>query len=627
MKEEDIKMKLKKITAAVLAAALVATSMSIAGFAKVGVPKLTLLNDAADSLKQRSNLVIMAASESDDEPVIPSPSDPGKETPNDPEKKPKLEWAAGTNPEVTVEVGKTSDEYKFILTDYTGEVTAASTDDEIATVKLNAAQDAVTVTGVAVGDTDFTVTAGDLTIGGKVTVKPKFEWPGGKKEKVIEIQLKDPSYEKESTKVERFWSPYDDQLNVKVDDPSVVKVGEISKEPSRDYYWRIELQGLKVGSTRLEISSKEAPEEKITATVTVIENIVVEPSDGLQSMPYDENYMPEIPEGLDEEDARDLVSNTLGYLEDAMTSDFREDYTESCKAVIDSLDKDSLPELRKEMEVSENSDVYVALKYEFKDMVLEAKDGKPHIKSMTFDITPYVAPTREFMDNSSETARLRDDVKKLDSKYLRKSMQIMIPVPIKEFVPEKNAYVSHNGDVRRNCVISENEVGARLVKYKTSHFSTFTLEFNNDPISNGGGSGSSGGSASSSGSSGSHYTASTEPDGAWVAGEKGWWYRYKDGTYPSNGWRLLEWQGKSEWYYFNEEGYMVSGWFTDVDGHRYFLHNLLDGTQGYMYTGWHLIDGKWYYFSTVSGGPLGSLLVNTTTPDGYAVGADGVWIQ
>ena len=46
-----------------------------------------------------------------------------------------------------------------------------------------------------------------------------------------------------------------------------------------------------------------------------------------------------------------------------------------------------------------------------------------------------------------------------------------------------------------------------------------------------------------------------------------------------------------------------------------------------MKTGWQIIDEKWYYFSTVSDGFKGSLQVNTTTPDGYKVGADGVWIQ
>ena len=71
---------------------------------------------------------------------------------------------------------------------------------------------------------------------------------------------------------------------------------------------------------------------------------------------------------------------------------------------------------------------------------------------------------------------------------------------------------------------------------------------------------------------------------------------------------------------------MRTGW-VDSDGHRYFLHNVSDGNQGYMYTGWHEISGSWYYFRTETGGPKGSLLVNGTTPDGYQTGADGVWIQ
>ena len=44
-----------------------------------------------------------------------------------------------------------------------------------------------------------------------------------------------------------------------------------------------------------------------------------------------------------------------------------------------------------------------------------------------------------------------------------------------------------------------------------------------------------------------------------------------------------------------------------------------------MYTGWHLIDGKWYYFSEGMKQPQGAMLANTTTPDGYEVGPDGAW--
>lgn len=46
-----------------------------------------------------------------------------------------------------------------------------------------------------------------------------------------------------------------------------------------------------------------------------------------------------------------------------------------------------------------------------------------------------------------------------------------------------------------------------------------------------------------------------------------------------------------------------------------------------MMTGWNQIDGKWYYFSMEEGSENGMLLKNTTTPDGYKVDADGVWIQ
>ncbi len=41
-----------------------------------------------------------------------------------------------------------------------------------------------------------------------------------------------------------------------------------------------------------------------------------------------------------------------------------------------------------------------------------------------------------------------------------------------------------------------------------------------------------------------------------------------------------------------------------------------------MVFGWRKIQDKWYYFT-----PEGSMLVNTVTPDGYHVGADGACID
>lgn len=132
------------------------------------------------------------------------------------------------------------------------------------------------------------------------------------------------------------------------------------------------------------------------------------------------------------------------------------------------------------------------------------------------------------------------------------------------------------------------------------------------------------------GSSDSSYSSSSvgkvQNDGKWVQDEKGWKFTLNNGTQPKGQWMYLNWNGVMSWYYFDAEGYMITGWF-EQDGSRYYLHPVSDGTMGHMYVGWHLIDGKWYYFNPVSDGTRGKLFVGTTTPDGYAVGADGAWIQ
>lgn len=61
---------------------------------------------------------------------------------------------------------------------------------------------------------------------------------------------------------------------------------------------------------------------------------------------------------------------------------------------------------------------------------------------------------------------------------------------------------------------------------------------------------------------------------------------------------------------------VLDGWFKD-GLNWYFFKN------GIMQTGWIKdSNGKYYYLSS-----NGNMLTNTTTPDGYKVGSDGVWIQ
>ena len=95
------------------------------------------------------------------------------------------------------------------------------------------------------------------------------------------------------------------------------------------------------------------------------------------------------------------------------------------------------------------------------------------------------------------------------------------------------------------------------------------------------------------------------PVGNWVHDANGWWYRKIDGSYPKGG-------------------------IARIEGKDY----CFDGN-GYMRTGWVKVDGKWYYFESSGAmaknkwvddcyvGSDGAMLVNTTTPDGVKVGADG----
>lgn len=108
----------------------------------------------------------------------------------------------------------------------------------------------------------------------------------------------------------------------------------------------------------------------------------------------------------------------------------------------------------------------------------------------------------------------------------------------------------------------------------------------------------------------------------WRYSPSGWWYQYSDGGWPTNGWKYID----SRWYYFNANGHAMTGWIK-VDGNYYYLNPVDDGTYGSLRTGWQIVDGKAYYLNSRSDGNLGRLLMNTTTPDGYKVGADGAMIQ
>ena len=85
----------------------------------------------------------------------------------------------------------------------------------------------------------------------------------------------------------------------------------------------------------------------------------------------------------------------------------------------------------------------------------------------------------------------------------------------------------------------------------------------------------------------------------WIKDSKGWWYRYKDGSWAV-GWKLINWNGEDKWFYFNEEGYMVTGWhkLKWSGGIDWFFFDKLNGD---MRTGWVYDSNFWYYLNLTDG--------------------------
>ena len=96
-------------------------------------------------------------------------------------------------------------------------------------------------------------------------------------------------------------------------------------------------------------------------------------------------------------------------------------------------------------------------------------------------------------------------------------------------------------------------------------------------------------------------------EGAWKEEEKGWWFSASDGSYPKASWEKILYQGKPQWFFFNDEGYMATGWILDK-GKWYYLNP----QTGAMHEGWLFWQNDWYYLTRGSG----EMKTETTVLDG-----------
>ena len=108
-----------------------------------------------------------------------------------------------------------------------------------------------------------------------------------------------------------------------------------------------------------------------------------------------------------------------------------------------------------------------------------------------------------------------------------------------------------------------------------------------------------------------HFDNSGVMQTGWIK-ENGTWYYLNDSGAMQTGWV----KENGTWYYLNNSGAMQTGWVKE-NGIWYYLNQ-----SGSMETGWFTVSDKWYYANE-----SGALAINTTTPDGYTVNANGEWVE
>lgn len=156
----------------------------------------------------------------------------------------------------------------------------------------------------------------------------------------------------------------------------------------------------------------------------------------------------------------------------------------------------------------------------------------------------------------------------------------------------------------------------------------------------GGGSGSSGGSSNKggpSGSSGGSSLPSYVIMGTWNQVNEKWQFTDTFGVLYKNRWAAVvnpyantaAGQEGFDWFFFDADGNMATGWHLDSDGNYYYLNSASDGTMGRMMTGWTWISdeagvNRCYYLNPNSDGTRGRRISNTVV-EGYTINQEGQW--
>ena len=355
---------------------------------------------------------------------------------------------------------------------------------------------------------------------------------------------------------------------------------------------------------------------KFTVNIEAGNSQVIEGNVGVE-ITADTVY-PEAPEGVDQAEVTALTDEAFTKVRDGIKYNAALESEEALSNLANAVVNQGLIA---EGETASVSLDQVVTGIKFETLVDTDEEGNQTVRvvprSITFEIDAYKTPIDE---NGVYGEKEKLD---LGSDSIKRRTYFSFRIPVPAVVSERYVNLIQDGESLGQFTIRKTDAGDGYIDVRVWHLSTFELTFTNERQS----SGSSGGGSVTG--AGVYYAdgRSAVAAGTWTQDANGWKYVLANGSYPVNAWYECEWNGQKLWYHFGAEGYADSGWFTDTDGNTYYLHPDHDGNFGYMYTGWNLIGGKNYFFSTGTwdGLPKGALFKGTTTPDGHRVGADGAW--
>ena len=107
-------------------------------------------------------------------------------------------------------------------------------------------------------------------------------------------------------------------------------------------------------------------------------------------------------------------------------------------------------------------------------------------------------------------------------------------------------------------------------------------------------------------------------ENTWVKENNIW--KYYSNSKAVTGWQKIA----QDWYYFNADASLYSGWYRNQANEWYFLNTLKGSDEGKLLKSWQWIDGYCYFFEDRDETKLGKMY-NGTRLGNYYINSDGKW--